>query len=437
MPTRETVTMYAMYVIGYVESRHGWDAVNRSDPITLGMLQWYGQRAANMCLVCKEHDPEGWQAFADAVPSLAAAIEAGHDWDWWANYYVTDTEADAWITWAKRDGNHLGQQAQWESDAGGYIDYFAGLGLPIERPKQLIYAMGMYHQSPAQCGAVLGTCSVNATLEYMHQTCLNDPILGNYTNRYNDIYRMLNEWDGESEPPDFGQADEPTGEPGGNDPSIEQPSAAVSRIERAPGGGLVLYGDGQYAEGLYFTRLNTSIWIPAKNNTGGGSEPPTIDPGTGGDDKNGAAIIEWLRGYAGQWVYSNDGATRLNPAVTGATDCSGTVYAAYQAVAGITLGTWTGTQSADGVEIWRGYAAADMPWDEMRAADIILMTGNPAYLWGFAGYLCHVELYTGEGTNIIGSPSTPCPLEKEGIAWINSYGAAGIMVRRIPELWDE
>lgn len=75
-----------------------------------------------------------------------------------------------------------------------------------------------------------------------------------------------------------------------------------------------------------------------------------------------------------------------------------------------------------------------MPWDSMQAADIILMTGDPSLLWNFAGYWCHVELYTGEGTSIIGCPSGAVPTEKEGISFIDNYGAVGIMVRRIPEL---
>lgn len=144
-------------------------------------------------------------------------------------------------------------------------------------------------------------------------------------------------------------------------------------------------------------------------------------------------IIAYLRSVAGQWYYSNDLNLRLRPEETKRTDCSGTVYWAYKKIAGITLGTWTGTQSSDGREIWRGSRAADIPWASMQAGDLILMTSNPSYLWAFNGYLCHIELYTGEGTRIIGSPGGYIPTEKEGVGWINGYGPAGIMVRRVLE----
>ena len=39
-----TISQYALCVIGTVESNCTWTAVNTSDPITLGIVQWYGTR---------------------------------------------------------------------------------------------------------------------------------------------------------------------------------------------------------------------------------------------------------------------------------------------------------------------------------------------------------------------------------------------------------
>lgn len=42
MPNRENTCMFAMYVIGEVESGWDWTGVNRNDPITIGMMQIMG-----------------------------------------------------------------------------------------------------------------------------------------------------------------------------------------------------------------------------------------------------------------------------------------------------------------------------------------------------------------------------------------------------------
>jgi hypothetical protein len=52
-------SLYAMYVIGAVESNHNWTAINPSDPITLGMMQWYGNRAKSLILRGKGSDSGG------------------------------------------------------------------------------------------------------------------------------------------------------------------------------------------------------------------------------------------------------------------------------------------------------------------------------------------------------------------------------------------
>jgi hypothetical protein len=100
--------MYAMYVIGAVESNHNWSAVNPSDPITLGMMQWYGTRAYKLLVRGKTADADGWNAFASAAPELAAHVDNNNVA--WNGYYVSDADANAWAAWAKRDENHQFQQ---------------------------------------------------------------------------------------------------------------------------------------------------------------------------------------------------------------------------------------------------------------------------------------------------------------------------------------
>ena len=68
-------SMYAMYVIGTVESNCNWASVNYNDPITLGMMQWYGNRAADLIRLGAQSDPSGYAAFKSAAPTLAQQVE--------------------------------------------------------------------------------------------------------------------------------------------------------------------------------------------------------------------------------------------------------------------------------------------------------------------------------------------------------------------------
>lgn len=435
VPSKDNTALFAMYVIGEVESGWDWTAVNPSDPITLGMMQWYGQRAANLLSSCKAADANGWAAFASAAPRVAESVEAGHTWEWWTGFYITYAEGNAWKEWAATDAVHQVQQDTWRADFGVYADTLAGWGLSLERPKTMVYAMAMYHQSPQRAGYVIGTCSGDATLDNMHATCLNDSVLGQYYNRYTTAYNRLAAWDGESAPPDFGQVGELL-PPGGNEGGITRPDSPVSYVT-LQGGEIILHGVKGYENGLYCTLAAPNLWIPsaqvagAENpggTTGGGEAPPGSTAGE--------AAVAWMADHLEMWQYGN-GPGRMSPETSGYTDCSGGVWCAYHYGAGVDLKTsggasaeWTGTQSDVGVEIWRGYSIDDMPWDIMAPGDIVLMASDASYLWAFDGYMCDVQLYTGEPRKTIGCGYGPLPRYLEG-SQIDVYnGSAGFMVRR-------
>ena len=93
-------SMYAMYVIGKVESGNSWTAVNYNDPITLGMMQWYGTRAYGLLDKGRSEDPTGWAQFKQDAPTLAGQVETNTIS--WTGRYLTRAEGNAFITWANR-----------------------------------------------------------------------------------------------------------------------------------------------------------------------------------------------------------------------------------------------------------------------------------------------------------------------------------------------
>lgn len=387
MPNRDNTIMYAMYVIGEVESNWDWTGVYRADPITIGMMQNYGQRAEICIERCRDADRDGYEAFKAAAPNLAAAVEADYGWNWWTGYYVDDAEADAWQTWAQRDENHVGQQQLWIDDANEYIDLLTGWGLSEDRPHTLIYAMSMYHQSPREAGNVIGACGGSATLDTMHATCLNNGILGNYTNRYNTVYGRLSEWDGESAPPDFGQVGEVgSGGGGQNTNSGQQGEAAVTRVQM-DNGVITLWGTGMYENGLACYKAAPNVWLPCEGLTG--EQNPNQNTGGGSATGNEALdkMRQWLIDHVGAFAYSQ-GAGRMSPEDSGYTDCSALMWYVYHIIAGVEVGTWTGDQQNYGWEIATGSGA--LPQDKMQVMDLVFFNWsgyNPSYN--------HVEAYIG------------------------------------------
>lgn len=386
MPTTETICYYAMYVIGEVESNWNWTAVNYNDPITIGMMQWYGTRAAQLLNRVRNEQPT---AYGQLAASLRADIESHSETDgWWTSRYLTREEGNSIITVFQEEANHSIQENQAIADFEGYIATLEEWGLSQTYPKPLIFAMSMYHQNPSYAGQVVGTAGGTADLDRMYTVCMNHPVFGQYSNRYTTVYNRLSAWDGESAPPDFGQSGNPDTTPGGDGGGIgEDPSKLTYIIQR--GNCLYLYGRDNYSRGIMFAPCGGQRWKCMYNadgtsigggNEGGGSE-------TGSEAQQ--AVCELFRSWENRFYYSQ-GAGRLDPIASGYGDCSSTIWFAYQQVAGIDVGTWTGAMAGLGTSIATGYSGDNLPIDRMQPADLVLImwsVWNPSF--------DHVELYMG------------------------------------------
>lgn len=375
-----------MYVIGEVESNWNWTAVNYNDPITIGMMQWYGTRAAALLNRVKNEMPTAYGQLAASLRSDIESHDAGSAW--WTSRYLNRDEGNSIISVFQEKENHVIQENQAIVDFEGYIATLEGWGMSQSYPKPLIFAMSMYHQSPASAGQVIATAGGSADLDRIYTVCMNHGVLGQYRNRYNTVYQRLQDWDGESNPPDFGQSGDVNTTPGGNTPGISTEKSKLGYIIQN-GDTLILYGRDEYAKGVIFYPASGQVWINGYNangtdigggNEGGGSE-------SGSEAQN--AICELYRSWLDRFAYSQ-GAGRLNPISSGYGDCSSTVWFAYQQVAGIDVGTWTGAMAGKGTKIASGYSGDNLPIEDMEPADLVLIMWN-----GWNVSFDHVELYMG------------------------------------------
>ena len=391
-------SMYAMYVIGRVESDHNWAAVNTGDPITLGMMQWYGTRAAQLIRTCAGTDPDGYKVFKTSAPTLASQVEANNiDFN---SRYVTTIEANAWRAWAGNAKNHQGQQNTWDSDYQNYSKVCDNVGMPGANIQARIMFMCAYHQSPRQALAVIGSVGGTADLYRVYTGILADGILGRYRNRYDTAYNLLKNWDGQSAPPDFGQIGGGSGTPGGNNPPSVTPIKPKRISVRSQGDTLIVSFDGK-SYVAYPSAAQT--WIAQSTggqeisggNTGGGSSS-----GNASDDAK--KVLQWIADRAGKFAYGQ-GAGRLNPDQTGYTDCSGLIWSAFHFGIGKDLvGTWTGDEAGKGSLVCSSSntSVAD-GIKQAKAADVLLITWsghNPSF--------DHEEIFT-EDTNTVWSHGGP------------------------------
>lgn len=386
MPDTRTICYYAMYVIGEVETNWNWTAVNYNDPITIGMMQWYGTRAAALLNRVKNEMPTAYGQLAASLRTDIETHDAGSAW--WTSRYLNRDEGNSIISVFQEEENHVIQENQAISDFEGYISTLEGWGMSQAYPKPLIFAMSMYHQSPASAGQVVATAGGSADLDRIYTVCMSHGVLGKYRNRYNTVYQRLMDWDGESEPPDFGQSGDVDTTPGGNNPGISTGESKLGYIIQN-GDTLILYGKDEYANGVIFYPASGQMWINGYNangtEIGGGNE----GGGSGTGSEAQSAICELYRSWENKFAYSQ-GAGRLDPISSGYGDCSSTIWFAYQQVAGIDVGTWTGAMAGKGNKIASGYSNDNLPIEDMQPADLLLIMWN-----GYNGSFDHVELYMG------------------------------------------
>lgn len=379
MPSRQVIAYYAMYVIGEVESGWNWQSINYNDPITIGMMQWYGVRASALLHRFQQEQPGIYATLAD---SLRASLDAYSDTDgYWNSRNLTRIEGDSIQAAFVSRESHAVQESQAIEDFNAYIDKLTSWGFSEDNPKPLIFAMSMHHQSPAACNRVVGTAGGNATLDRIYQVCMNDSTLGRYRNRYTTVYNRLSAWDGVSMPPDFGQNGGIDPE-GGNNPGISTTSIQLSHILEQ-GNMLVLYGS-SFPNGIVFYPSAGNRWVCA---TYTGGAPITGGNTGGGTATNVQAVVDLYTSWVGRFAYSQGGG-RLTPLTSGYGDCSSTIWAAYHDAMGIDVGTWTGAMADKGTLIKEG-TGANLPLASMAAGDLIIF-------WRSGATSAHVEMYIGD-----------------------------------------
>lgn len=409
----------AVKVIGTVESNLTYDALNYNDPITVGVVQWYGTRAAAVLDRMRDENPSSWTGVAGTLDSALTAHPAD-DAAYWTTRYLTRTEGESLRPVLR--ANRVIQNTQIVDDLDGYKTVAVNNGMdPDTNTATMIFFFTMWHQSPRSALQVLGSAGPSATLDRMYAVCLNHPVLGQYRPRYTDARTLI--LAGDSTGIDIDPTPGPDPAPGGdNGTGTTRTPGDIARVSMVGDRLVIEYAD---AHRLQCVPNGRGYWLPVLDTAVGADVPPPPDTTPTDPPPEGTtvqdALVQWMVDRIGRYAYSQ-GPSRLSPETNMYTDCSALVHTCFMDVMGKEIGTWTGNQWNQGTYVTDGYGSIDTSL--LQKGDLLFFT----WPGGSVANYDHVEMFKG-GTDIIGHGGPMAgPIVKD--LAMNVAGAYHTMVRR-------
>lgn len=400
-----TAYQVTIKAIGTVESSFDYGAVNPTDPISIGVAQWYATRASAVLRKMRTQNPADWASLNGT--QLDSDLDNHSDTDnWWTDRYLTSREILNLRPVLRATANKAVQDQQMVDDIDdAYLPACARVG--INKDTNTLTAefyMVMYHQSPRSATRVINSVGGGASLDKLYAATLNDSVLGDYKTRYNTAYSIIKNQDTSGVGTGFDNDTPTDGDSGG---IVTRPVGNISTIQKVGNNLHLNFKDG--AKPLVFPHAGNKIWIaPANNNLG---STPVVDPDdstpTDGDPPVVAGaignMITWLGNHLNAFAYSQ-GAGRLTPETSGYTDCSGLMYHVYKKFANKNIGTYTGNQYNSGKLITTSKAVA-LAETSLNPGDLVFYnwSGNQTSSHPYN----HVAMYI--GNNQIYSHGGPDP----------------------------
>lgn len=175
--------------IAKVESNNDYSAINYFDPITVGVVQWFGNRAANILNKMKIANVSGlWSGVAVSLDNNLKTIDQSSSF--WNSRYLTTAEGDS--IKPVLEASKAIQNQQIVDDFEGYKAVAISYGFdPDTNTNVVLFFFTMHHQSPASALRVILTLDTECTLEQIRDAALADHILGRYPNRLNEVYDII------------------------------------------------------------------------------------------------------------------------------------------------------------------------------------------------------------------------------------------------------
>jgi surface antigen len=192
MMWNDNAVAVGIYALGKVETQMDYGAINPVDPISIGIFQWFGMRAAALLFRIQSENPSSLNGLSSTLKADMAAHSANDAW--WNTRYLTAGERSN--LGSIMAANQAIQISLARTDFDGYKNVALSNGMDANNNTQsVLYFANMYNQGPVYALRVLRAATKNATLLQLHNACLADAVLGQYASRYNEAYSIINNMD--------------------------------------------------------------------------------------------------------------------------------------------------------------------------------------------------------------------------------------------------
>lgn len=322
----------AFKTIGTVETGLDYTAINPTDPITIGVMQWFGSRAAS--LLSRMTGLPEWDSVATSLTNDIGAHPSTESF--WATRMLTAGEASSLTPLL--DASHSIQVSQAFADFETYKDVAVTEGMdPDADTDAMLMFFTAYHQGGTFANEALeaATGYPHPTLADLRDAILAHPVFDDYPVRYNDAYDLITAGDITGIPdPDGGSAPPTTG--GGNGGAGT--TSTVRYLDFRGDAAIVFFRDGQRQ--LFYPN-GRGQFIPRGGDTVTEPPDPTGPPPVGTD---------WVHPLPSGVLTSGFGSRPLDGYHWGADfstpGFAGTIYAPTDLV--ITVSSETGAGSFNG-----------------------------------------------------------------------------------------
>jgi len=183
----------AIKVIGTVESNMDYGAINYNDPVTVGIAQWFGTRAAG--LLHSIRNTQQWQQKMNGSTLDINGLSRHTASDpWWNTFYLSRAYDVSLRECLK--ANSATQDALLVKDIEGYTATATQYGLDYNNNTDafILWACA-YHQSPRQALRVLMRGGGGMGLRALYAAIIADGVLGQYKTRYEKAYAIISSGD--------------------------------------------------------------------------------------------------------------------------------------------------------------------------------------------------------------------------------------------------
>lgn len=200
MPADYSFIQETIYVIGNNEASGNYGAVNATDVVSLGIFQWYGTRAYDLCYSI--YTVLGATATTEILGEELANQIMQNNPSLWSSFTPDADERSKLSSFITQDSAISIQNSLAETDAWSYIK--TGQNYGLSDGQALIYFADLYNQSPRQSVNIVssaGGAIFANDLTNLHNAAMSNSVMNKYVTRRTWTYNEIIAWGGQSESP--------------------------------------------------------------------------------------------------------------------------------------------------------------------------------------------------------------------------------------------